>query len=107
MNEPQNIWWNILDTISGVAIGIISVLGAVFGWLSNKFKAVDDRMDAMEKDFLERNQLAAISITQLKAYHEANTQRLSAIEAGTQEINRKLDRLIVGNSNRRKRGNDD
>lgn len=94
MNEPQGMWWNILDTVSGIAIGIIGVLGAVFGWLSNRFAKVEARMDDMEKDFVARNQLSAMSITRLEAYHEANTHRLTAIEDCTKEINKKLDRLI-------------
>lgn len=87
MNEPQASWWNILDTVIGFAVGAVSLLGAYFGWMSNKFKDVDTRMDAIEKDFNARNLIAATSIATLEAYHEANTQRLDSID-------KKLDQLI-------------
>ena len=106
MSEPQAAWWSVLDTVFGVVIGMVSVIGAVFSWLSAKFADMDERMDNMEKDFIARNQLAATSITRLEAYHEANVQRLAAIENGTREINKKLDRIIENNSHRRKRGDD-
>lgn len=87
MNDHQGAWWNILDTVTGLAVGIVSLLGVVFGWLGNKFTKVDNRMDALEKDFNRRNQIAATSITRLEAYHESNIQRLDSID-------QKLDRLL-------------
>ena len=95
MNEQQGVWWNILDTVSGIAIGVVSVLGAVFGWLSNKFKDVDKRMDSLEKDFNARNLMAATSIATLEAYHKANTQRLDSIDT-------KLDQLLATASGRKR-----
>ena len=94
MNETHGVWWNIIDTVVGVAVGVVSALGAAFGWLTNKFKDVDARMDALEKDFNTRVQLSAMSIARLEAYHESNTQRLDSIEGTAKDINGKLDRLI-------------
>lgn len=93
MNE-HSTWWNTLDAVIGFAVGVLSLIGACFGWLDNRFKKMAERMDDMEHDFNKRNQLAATSIVRLEAYHESNTRRLDAIDETTNKIDEKLDRLL-------------
>lgn len=91
MNDQHGFWWDVLEAVSK---WIALLLAAGFGWLTRKFTAVEDRMDSMEKDLLERTQLAATNIVRLEAYHVANTQRLDSIDDRTRGIDSKLDRLI-------------
>ena len=100
MNETNGVWWNIVDTVSRLAV---VVLGACLGWLGKRFRDIDGRMDALEKDFNARNLIAATSIATLEAYHTANTQRLNSIEDTTQKIDGKLDRLIESLVERKRR----
>jgi hypothetical protein len=100
MNQHEGVWWNVIDTLSGMAIGVIGVVGAVMGWLNNKFSKVEDRMATLEQDFTGRNHAAETQIAKLQAYHESNIRRLDTIEDTTQRIDGKLDRLIDNLSNR-------
>lgn len=98
VHDSQGFWWDILKTVSNI-IGV--ALAVAFGWLTRKFttvesniKGVRERMDAMEDDMQKRTQEAAVHIAVLQSYHVSNIQRLDTIEATTQRMDAKLDRLI-------------
>jgi len=91
VNDQHGFWWDVIEALSK---GIALLLAAGFGWLTRKFTSVEARMDSMEKDLRERTQTATTNIAVLQSYHVANTHRLSAIEATTQRMDAKLDRLI-------------
>lgn len=86
----------MVDTIFGILLGIGSIIAGSFRWLSKRFRDVEERMDAIEKDAMARNQLTTLSIVKLETYHDANQKRLDGIEDSTERINEKLDRLIEG-----------
>jgi len=100
MNQHDGFWWNVLDTLSGVAIGIVGVVGAVLGWLNNRFSKMEERMTIVEQGCNARNHAAETQIAKLQAYHESNIRRLDSIEDTTQRIDGKLDRLIDNLSKR-------
>lgn len=104
MNDPQPAWWNLLPMMSGIALGFLGALGAVFGWLHNRFTKNEERMVAIEASCRERIAIATANIARLEAYHESNTDRLEAIEETTQRISDKQDRLMDVLINRGKEG---
>lgn len=93
--------WEWVDTVFGLIVGMITTVMGMLGWISPKLQKIDeqaqalrDRMAELEQSCQTRNQLSATSIVRLEAYHEANIQRLAAIEGTTQQIDEKLDRLL-------------
>jgi len=104
VNQHDGFWWNALDTLTGVVIGIVGIVGAVLGWLNNRFSKMEERMSAAEQECNERDHVAETAIAKLQAYHESNIKRLDNIEDTTQRIDSKLDRLIdsLGNRSSRK-----
>lgn len=98
MNDQHGVWWDILKTVSNV---IALLLAGAFGWLTRRFSQMDERMNAMEREFTERDQRAETNIAVLQAYHTSNLKRLDSIDEKAKEINAKLDSLIVSMTNRR------
>lgn len=92
MNEDHGIWWSILDAITRL---LAFVLAAGLGWLTRKFSKIEERMTSMESDYVKRDAMAVAQIATLRAYHEANIQRLSSIETTTSEISKKQDQLLL------------
>lgn len=102
MNEQHSPIWDVLSVLSNI---VAVVMSAAFGWLIRKFTTIEQRIEDMETDLNDRAQLAAMNIVRLEAYHAANTDRLTAIENVTRDINKKLDRLIERGKG--KRGDDE
>jgi hypothetical protein len=89
---PDALEW--LNRVWGFISGVAGTIVGMGIWVSSKMSRMETRMDTMEKEFMQRNHLAATSIVQLQAYHESNIQRLAAIEMTARGIDEKLDELL-------------
>jgi hypothetical protein len=99
-STPDALEW--LNRVWGFIVGVAGTIIGMGSWVSSKMGRMETRMDTMQKEFTERNHLAATNIVQLQAYHESNIQRLAAIEMTTRGIDEKLDELLQTMASKRR-----
>ena len=95
MSDPTR--WDMVDTLSGIILGVFAGIASLFGWFNGRIGKVHDRINEVNmrinanRDLM--NQQAA-DIQVLEAHREASEQRFGRVDHMLTEINRKQDRQM-------------